>query len=129
MVLLNFFLHVAQYITFRKTNIVTATLIAESLLKSFYSMLGFKVIKDFATSPNFEEACKRFNYESGNYKTLKKKPLAYNIIKHSLDVLQFFMTIEYALLKIEMCSKIQMRFQHQIIGFCMNILMLKSRRK
>ena len=68
-----FILHVAQCITFRQTNIVTATLISEALLKSFYSRLGFKVIKDFATSPNFEDACKRFNYESVKSNALQKK--------------------------------------------------------
>ena len=68
-----FILHVAQCITFRQTNIVTATLISEALLKSFYSRLGFKVIKDFATSPNFEDACKRFNYESVKSKALQEK--------------------------------------------------------
>ena len=45
-----FLLNVAQCITFRQTNIVTAKLIAEVLLRSFYSRLGFKVIKYFATS-------------------------------------------------------------------------------
>ena len=53
-----FLLHVSQCITFRQTRFVTATLIAEALLKSFYSRSGFKVIKYFATSPNFEEAQK-----------------------------------------------------------------------
>ena len=67
-----FILHVAQCITFRQTNIVTATLIANSLLKSFYSMLVFKVIKDFATSPHFEEGRKQFNYEPVKYKALHK---------------------------------------------------------
>ena len=68
-----FLLHVAQCITFRQNNLVTATIIAEASLKSFYSRLGFKVIKDFATSPNFEEARKRFDYESGKYKALQKQ--------------------------------------------------------
>ena len=64
--------HVAQCITFRQTKFVTATLIAEASLKSFYSKLGFKVIKDFATSPNFEEARKQFHYESGKSRSLQK---------------------------------------------------------
>ena len=67
-----FLLHVAQCITFRQKNIVTATLIAEASLKSFYSRLGLKFIKDFVTSPHFEEARKRFNYESGKSKALQK---------------------------------------------------------
>ena len=58
-----FLLHVAQCITFRQTNIFTATLIVDSSLESFYSRLGFKVTKDFATFPHFEEARKRFNYQ------------------------------------------------------------------
>ena len=53
-----FILHVAQCITFNQTNVFTEIIIAETLLKSLYSMLGFKVIKYFATSPNFEEAQK-----------------------------------------------------------------------
>ena len=44
-------------------------------MKSFYSRLGFKVIKDFATSPHFEEAWKQFNYESGKYKALQKRTI------------------------------------------------------
>ena len=66
------FLHVAQCITFHQTNIVTATLISEASLKSFYSRLGFKVINDFATPPNFKEARKRFNYETEKSKALQK---------------------------------------------------------
>ena len=57
---------------FCQTNIVTAKLIAKALLKSFYSRLGFKVIKDFAKSPKFKEARKRFDYESGKSKTMQK---------------------------------------------------------
>ena len=68
----NFLLHIAQCINFRQTNIVTETLIVEASLKSFYSGLGFKVIKDFATSPHFEEARNLFNYESVKFKALQK---------------------------------------------------------
>ena len=70
-----FILHVAQCITFRQTNIFTTTLIDEASLKSFYSRLGFKVIEYFATSPNFEGACKQFNNESGKSKALQKKTI------------------------------------------------------
>ena len=69
----NFLLHVSQCIIFNQTKFVTATLIAGAWLKSLYSRLGFKVNRDFATSPNFEEACKRFNYEPGKCKALRKK--------------------------------------------------------
>ena len=89
-----FLLHVAQCIIFNQTNRVKTTLIADASLKSFYSRLGFKVIKDFANSPNFEEARKRFHYESGKSKEYQKKLLAYNVYKPSHDVLHFFMTIE-----------------------------------
>ena len=68
-----FILHVSQCITFRQTKFVTATLIAKAQLESINSSLGFKVIKDFATSSNLEEARKRFNYESGKSKALQKK--------------------------------------------------------
>ena len=52
-VLTTFLLHIYQCITFNQTWFVKAILIAETVLKSFYSRLGFKVIKDVATSPNF----------------------------------------------------------------------------
>ena len=64
----NFILHVAQYITFNQTIFVTATLIAVDRLKSLYSRLGFKAIKDFTTSPKPKETCKQFHYDSGKYK-------------------------------------------------------------
>ena len=67
-----FILHIAQCILFRQTKFVTATLISEALLKSFYSRLGFKVIKDFTTSSHFEEARKQFHYESVKSKELQK---------------------------------------------------------
>ena len=51
-----FLFHVYQCILFRLTNCVKTILIANASLKSFYSRLGFTVIKHFATSTNFEEA-------------------------------------------------------------------------
>ena len=63
-VITNFILHVAQCITFNQTKFVTGALNAEAQLKSLYSRLGFKVIKDFATYPHFEETLKIFHYES-----------------------------------------------------------------
>ena len=59
-----FLLHVAQCIAFNQPNRVKKILIANALLKSFYSRLDFTVIKDFATSTNFEEASSRFHYET-----------------------------------------------------------------
>ena len=56
-----FLLHVSQCITFNKAKFVTATLIVKARFNSLYSRLGFKVIKDFATSPNFEEYHKQFH--------------------------------------------------------------------
>ena len=53
---------------FQSKNRVKTILIADASLKSFYSRLGFKVIKDFATSTNFEEACSQFHYETGKSK-------------------------------------------------------------
>ena len=89
-----FLLHVAQFIIFDQTNRVKTILIADALLKLFYSRLGFKVIKDFATSTNFEEARRRFHYETGKSKSDQKKLLAYSVFTPSHDVLYFFMTIK-----------------------------------
>ena len=63
----SFIFIVSQCIIVNKTRFVTVTLIPAARLKLLHSRLGFKVIKDFATSPNFEEARKRFHYESGTY--------------------------------------------------------------
>ena len=61
-VITKFILHVAQCITFNQTNFFTATLIPEARMKSLYSSLGFKAIKDFAASHNFVEAHRQFHY-------------------------------------------------------------------
>ena len=53
-----FILHVAQCVTINKTKFVTATIIAKARFKSLYSRLGFKLIRDSETSPNFEKARK-----------------------------------------------------------------------
>ena len=81
-VITTFLLHVAQCITFNQT-IFTKTLIEEARLKSLYSKLGFKVIKNFATSPNFEKSHKRFHCESVKSKALQKQTIG----------LQFYLTI------------------------------------
>ena len=73
MVLLPFLLHVAQYITFRQVISFIPTLIADASLKSFYSSLGFKVIKDFATSPHFGVVRKRFHYKSEKSRAFQKQ--------------------------------------------------------
>ena len=70
-----FLLHVSQCIISNQTNRVKTTLIANASLKSFYQRLGFKVIRYFTTSPNFEEACKQFHYNSGKYKAYQKKTI------------------------------------------------------
>ena len=51
-----FLFHVAQCILFCLTNYVKTILIANASLKSFYSRLGFTVIKDFVISTTFEAA-------------------------------------------------------------------------
>ena len=74
MVLLNIFARCPIY-HFQSNEVLTATIIAEDWLKSLYSRLYFKVIKDFATSPNFEEARERFHYESGKSKKRQKQTI------------------------------------------------------
>ena len=64
--------HVAQCIIFCRTNYVKKILIANASSKSFYSRLGFTVIKDFVTYTTFEAACSQFHYEKGKYKTEQK---------------------------------------------------------
>ena len=50
-------------------------LLPNELLKSFYSRLGFTVIKDFATSTNFEVARSQFHYEKGKSKAWQKQTI------------------------------------------------------
>ena len=61
--------------SFQSKNCVKTTHIAKASLKSFYSRLGFKVIKDFTNSPNFEKARKQFHYESVKSEEDKKKTI------------------------------------------------------
>ena len=68
-----FLFHVAQCIIFNLTNHVKTIRIANVLLKTFYSRLGFTVIKDSVTSTNFEAARRRFHYETVKSKADKKK--------------------------------------------------------
>ena len=60
---------------FQLKNRVKTVIIANVSLKSFYSRLGFKVIKDFTNSPHFEEAYKQFHYEWGKSKAVQKKTI------------------------------------------------------
>ena len=62
-----FLFHVSQCIIFNLTNHIKKILIANTSLKSFYSRLGFTVIKDFATSTTFEAAHRSFHYDTGKY--------------------------------------------------------------
>ena len=59
-----FIFHVSQCIIFNLTTQAKTILIANVLLKTFYSSLGFFVIKDFATSIKFEAARRRFHYDT-----------------------------------------------------------------
>ena len=101
-----FLLHVAQCIIPKKKNRVKTILIADASLKSFYSRLGFKVIKYFATSTSFEEACSRLHYEKGKSKAEQKKLLVYSVYTPSHVVLHFSMTIELTSKYIKICSYI-----------------------
>ena len=112
-----FLFHVAQCILFCLTNCVKTILIANASLKTFYSRLGFTVIKDFMTSTTSEAARSRFHYETGKSKAEQKKISAYSVYTLSHDELDFFMTIELTSIYIKMCSDIQMVIQHQKLGF------------
>ena len=67
--------HVAQCIIFNLTNCVKTILFVYASLESFYSRLGFTVIKDLATSTNFEAACSQFHYEKGKSKAEQKQTI------------------------------------------------------
>ena len=67
--------HVAQCIIFNLTNHIKTILIANASLKTFYSRLGFTVIKDFVTSTTFEASRRQFHYETGKSKADQKKPI------------------------------------------------------
>ena len=121
-------LHVYQCIIFNKKICVKTILIADASLKSFYSRSGFKVIKYFATSDNFEEARSWLHYETGKSKADQKTLLAYSVYTPSHDVLHFFMMIKLTSIYIKMCSEVYMLFQHQKLGFRINILKLISRK-
>ena len=75
MVLLHFFCTSPNVSFSIKKNRVKTILIANASLKSFYSRLGFKIIKDSATSTNFEEARSQFHYETGKSKAEQKKTI------------------------------------------------------
>ena len=70
-----FLFHVTQCIIFNLTNHVKTILIPNVSLKTFYSRLGFTVIKDFVTSTTFEAACSQFHYETGKFKADQKKTI------------------------------------------------------
>ena len=58
-------------------------------MKLFYSRLGFKVIKYFANYPNFEEACKRFHYESVKFKADQKNTVGLQCLQTILRRVTF----------------------------------------
>ena len=70
-----FLFHVAKCILFCLTNCVKTILIANASLKSFYSRLGFTVIKKFVTSTTFEASSSRFHYEKGKSKAEQKQTI------------------------------------------------------
>ena len=76
----SFLLQVAQCITLHQKQFVTEIRFAEALLKSLYSRLGFKVIKDLETPPNFEVAPNNIITSQENPKHCRNKQLAYNVI-------------------------------------------------
>ena len=63
-----FLFHVSQCIIFKLTTQVKTILIANVSLKTFYSSLGFFVIKDFATYTKFEAARRQLHYDTGKSK-------------------------------------------------------------
>ena len=70
-----FIFQVAQCILFCLTNSVKTILIANASLNTFYSRLGFTVIKGFVSSTNFEAARSRFHYDKGRSKAQQKQTI------------------------------------------------------
>ena len=70
-----FLFHITQCILFCLTNYFKTILISNASLKTFYSWLGFTVIKYFVTSTTFEAACSQFHYEKGKYKSEQKQTI------------------------------------------------------
>ena len=70
-----FLFHVSQCIISNLTNHVKTILIANVSLKTFYSRLGFTVIKDFVTSTTFEAARRQFHYDTGKSKADETKTI------------------------------------------------------
>ena len=67
--------HCKPIVFFCLPNSVKTILIANDSLKSFYSRLGFTVIKDFVTSTTFEAARSLFHYKTGKSKADQKKSI------------------------------------------------------
>ena len=63
------------FILFCLTNCVKTILISNASLNTFYSRLGFTVIKDFVTSTTFEADRRQFHYETGRSKADQKKTI------------------------------------------------------
>ena len=76
----NFILHVAQCIIFNQMKFVTETFVSKSCLKSLYSRLGFKFIKDSETYPILERLASNLIMSQENPKTFRNIQLAYNVI-------------------------------------------------
>ena len=70
-----FLFHIDQSFSLNQTKLVTVTIISEAWLKSLYSRSGFKVIKDYDKSTNFEEDCKWFHSDSVKPKALQKQTI------------------------------------------------------
>ena len=56
-------------------------LISNVLLKTFYSSLGFFVIKDFVTSTKFEAAQRQFHYDTGKSKEDELKKICLQCLR------------------------------------------------
>ena len=121
--------HVAQCILFCLPNSTKTKLISNGSLKTFYLRLGFTVIKDFATSTNFEEARSQFLYETGKSKADQKKTIGLQCL-HTIPQRVTFLhddRINFNIHKnvfrdLDGISKSEIFFRR-------NILMMRSRKK
>ena len=87
------------------------------------------VIKDFATSTNFEAARRQFHYEKGKSKADMKQTIGLHCLHTIPRRVKFLHDDQITFNMHKMCSEIYNLIQHQKLGFQINTLKMRSRKK